>query len=76
MSRATRLQKSAWANSNKVLYKFFEKQFWPKWNLIVWRGRWSWMEMPFCPEVGVMKRSLSLPWIYPGELFLIDLKLL
>ena len=33
------------------------------------------MDLPFCPEVGGMKESLSMPWIHPGEIILIDLKM-
>ena len=32
------------------------------------------MDLPFCPEVGVIKESLSMPWIHPGEIIWLGLK--
>ena len=32
------------------------------------------MDLPFCPEVGVIKESLSMPWIHPGEIIWLGLE--
>ena len=30
--------------------------------------------MPFCPEVGMIKEGLSMPWLHPGKIVWLGFK--